>query len=218
MTEEPGLRQRKKRRTRQALIEAALRLFTEQGYERTTLHQIAAAADISTRTFFSYFASKEDVVFFDFEPRRRHALAIISDRAPGENLSTLLSRTVRGITTDRDTGVDLLFALAPVRDALVATVPALQARELHLTFALQRDLADALTEVFAGELTPLDAMTAIGALSGAQQLVASVVLENGGSTEDLHAAITRTTDIVLDGLRRLDHHQEAPDSTTDPGR
>lgn len=60
-----GLREKKKQRTRRAIQEQALRLFGQQGYENTTVKQIADAADVSERTFFRYFPTKEDVVLWD---------------------------------------------------------------------------------------------------------------------------------------------------------
>ncbi|MFJ3707260.1 MULTISPECIES: TetR/AcrR family transcriptional regulator [unclassified Streptomyces] len=58
-----GLRERKKQRTREALLRVALELFTTKGYERTTVDEITEAVQVSQRTFFRYFANKEEVAF-----------------------------------------------------------------------------------------------------------------------------------------------------------
>src|ERR1700761_3577967 len=70
-----GLRERKKARTRATIRREALRLFREQGYQATTVEQVAAAAEVSPSTFFRYFPTKEDVVLQDeMEPRLAEAI------------------------------------------------------------------------------------------------------------------------------------------------
>src|ERR1700746_1078832 len=79
-----GLRERKKARTREALQESAMARFATQGFEGTTVEEIAEACEVSPRTFFRYFATKEDVLFVDAAVRRERLLAVIAERPPGE--------------------------------------------------------------------------------------------------------------------------------------
>jgi len=84
MNLQPGLRERKKQRTRETIARAAHELFAERGYHATTLPDIAQAADVSTRTIFAYFASKEDILFSDF-PLMKDALAqALAERPEGK--------------------------------------------------------------------------------------------------------------------------------------
>ncbi|MEU3412899.1 MULTISPECIES: TetR/AcrR family transcriptional regulator [unclassified Streptomyces] len=78
------LRERKKRRTRESLLRAALELFTTQGYERTTVDEIAEAVDVSQRTFFRYFAGKEDVAFAVQDMAEAAFVAAVRTRPPHE--------------------------------------------------------------------------------------------------------------------------------------
>jgi AcrR family transcriptional regulator len=122
-----GRRERKKSRTRQDLVEAATRLFATQGYGNTTIEQITELADVSTRTFFRHFASKEDVLF----PRRYHTEALLAAVADQPETSSDL----RAI---RDGLIGLLaFDETALRGALlfrkaVRSDPALEGRDLAM--------------------------------------------------------------------------------------
>jgi AcrR family transcriptional regulator len=89
-----GLRERKKQRTREQIIEAAMGLFAERGYHATTIADIAEAADVAPRTFFSYFPSKEAVVFHDVESELDGLAGALRDRLPGETAFDALRRWI----------------------------------------------------------------------------------------------------------------------------
>jgi AcrR family transcriptional regulator len=89
-----GLRERKKQRTREQIIEAAMALFAERGYQATTIADIATAADVAPRTFFSYFPSKEAVVFHDVDRNLEGLAGALRDRLPGETAFDALRRWI----------------------------------------------------------------------------------------------------------------------------
>jgi len=120
-----GLRERKKARTRASLREHALRLFAEQGYQATTVEQIAAAAEVSPSTFFRYFPTKEDLVLQDDMDTR--LMAAFEQQPPGLGPIAAVRAAVRQML-DSYTGADLDIIRESTR--LSMTVPEIRARAL----------------------------------------------------------------------------------------
>src|SRR5690349_5293999 len=83
MATTPGLRERKKQQTREALRRAAWELFAERGYDETTLADIADAAGVSTRTIFAYFPGKEDILFCPLQTMRDELVRALTERPAG---------------------------------------------------------------------------------------------------------------------------------------
>ena len=118
----PGLRERKKQKTREAIQREAMRLFQKHGYEETTIEQIAAGAEISPSTFFNYFPSKEDVVLYDaYDPM---LASLMLDRPADEPLSAGLRHVLQLMETIFTRDHDVILA----RAKLGMEVPALRAR------------------------------------------------------------------------------------------
>jgi AcrR family transcriptional regulator len=81
-----GLRQRKKRQTREAIAHAAMALFAEHGFDAVTVADVARAADVSEKTVFNHFATKEDLVLHGGEERRAALIAAIRTRPAGTSV------------------------------------------------------------------------------------------------------------------------------------
>jgi AcrR family transcriptional regulator len=80
--EASGLRERKKQRTRELIASTALELFAERGYHATTVADIAAAAEVSERTVFTYFHTKEEILFSDHAALQRRLTEALAERPP----------------------------------------------------------------------------------------------------------------------------------------
>ncbi|WP_344867257.1 TetR/AcrR family transcriptional regulator [Amycolatopsis ultiminotia] len=194
--------EQRKRRTRQLLIETALRLFAEQGYEQTTVAQIAAAADVATKTFFNHFPSKEDVVFADTRQRNTIPLQVIAERQPEDTVADLLTRSYQAMRADYQArGGEQHPTLMRAYTRLVLSVPNLQAKALHQVYDLQREVASALHEAFPDQLDPIKAAAVVGCLVGATQAAALTSLELGQSEDEFWAAMRCGLDTGLSGLR-----------------
>lgn len=94
---EEGLRERKKRERRAAIAAAALRLFDEQGFRDTTVTQIAEAADVSPRTVFTYFPTKEDLLFPDSAEMVESLSQALDEREDGTTTGDALRTWVKRV-------------------------------------------------------------------------------------------------------------------------
>jgi AcrR family transcriptional regulator len=139
---EAGLRERKKQRTREALIEAAFALFARNGFEATTIDEIAEAVEVSPRTFFRYFATKEDVVLLTIEESIRAMYREFAARPAAEPVVTALRHAIVAVTRAAEQGEGGLDAerFACVHELTKAN-PALTARTMEHTTAKLDGLA-----------------------------------------------------------------------------
>lgn len=157
-----GLRERKKRATRQAISNVATQLFTERGFENVTVAQIAVAANVAKMTVFNYFARKEDL-FFDREDESRElARAALAERPSRESPVDALRRLAHELVEKEHpfakfTGGSSRFWRT------VEQSPALQARAREMRDELVHDLAKLIAEA-VGDSRP-DALAQLAAAS-----------------------------------------------------
>ncbi len=171
-----GLRERKKARTRGAHRRHALRLFREQGYQRTTVEQIAAAAEVSPSTFFRYFPAKEDLILQDDMDTR---MAEAFERQPAD-LSPVAAfraaiREVAGSFSQAD-----LDALQETT-ALIMTEPEVRARATDEFARMITVMSEALARRTG---RPADDVTVRAMAGGFIGVILSVTLPMEGWTHD----------------------------------
>lgn len=148
MTE--SLRERKKQHTRQLIAEIARRRFAERGFERVTVAEIAREAEVSEKTVFNYFATKEDLVYWRLEAFEQELLDTIRERAEGESVLEAFGRFVRaprGLLGDHDE--QAREELAALTRTIVSS-PALRAREQQIFEGYTRSLAALLEQETRG--------------------------------------------------------------------
>jgi AcrR family transcriptional regulator len=166
MTQGPGLRERKKERTRREITETARRLFGERGFEAVTVAEVAAAAEVSEATVFNYFPSKEDLFFGGLEAFEEALLDAIRERSPGESALTAFGRFVtqpRGLLAAEDPdAVERLAATTRV----IEESPALLAREEKILAGFVDSLAELLREETSAKPEDLEPWVLANAMMG----------------------------------------------------
>ncbi len=160
-----GLRERKKRATRIAIRDAAMRLFDDQGFAGTTMDQIAEAADVSRATVFTYFPTKEEIVFGDGGA----AIESLAARLQGDHEGT--------VAVVREWLTELAGWFEPellLQHRLAREVPIVGARRLQLFGETERVIAVALEAELGHELAArLAAASLVAALRVAEETAAA---------------------------------------------
>jgi AcrR family transcriptional regulator len=180
----------------------AMRLFAENGYENTTVEQIAYAAAISPRTYFRYFPTKEDVVLWDeYDPI---AVDLFEARPEGESPA----ETLRAIIREAVAG---LYRRDPeqllVRARLLGSVPELRARMLEQQDSGNELLASLLARRHGRPVDDLGIRVLASAFGAAITIAVDAWQKEGGES-DLLELVERAIDALATGLRELE--AEAP--------
>ncbi|HZX39417.1 MAG TPA: TetR family transcriptional regulator [Streptomyces sp.] len=198
MSGEMGLRERKKRQTYQAISDAAIALFLKKGFDRVSVAEVAAAADISKPTLFRYFPAKEDLALHRFADHEDEAARVVAARPPGISpLDALHRHFLDGLErSDPVTGLNDDKGVLAYHRLLYGT-PSLVAR-LH---AYRGRSEDALTAALGGGLR---ARLAAGQIVAVQRILAE---ENwrriaaGESADAVRPAAVAAARLAFDQLR-----------------
>jgi AcrR family transcriptional regulator len=198
----PGLRERRKALTAAELEAAAYRLFGERGFENVTVDDIAAEADVSRRTFFRYFASKEDVLLADHFVQLARLREAMASRPEDEPIVTALRNSVLSLTSDFEERKEKVV----IRARIMRDTPSLQARSLvHQQLwenAMQEMVADRLGVDPVKDLRP----GVVAAAALAAMRVAFSIWLTAGCEPDVIALTTEALDLLDGGLGQL--HRE----------
>lgn len=188
-----GLRERKKAKTRDTLVRSALRQFAERGFEHVTVEEIAEDCEVSPRTFFRYFATKEDALFGDADEARERFLAALAEQPTDAGVLTALRGAVLTVAGELEHDRDLTL----LRQRVISANPALRGRSAER----YHGWTDAVTAElrkggWADRTSELDLRLAVAASATALSVATALWAEDGG-----HGDLTALLTDVLDRLR-----------------
>jgi AcrR family transcriptional regulator len=193
-----GLRERKKRETREALTRAAHELFVDRGYEETTLGEIADAAGVSTRTIFAYFPGKEDILFATVQTMLDAVVAALADRPTGTDALAALREFILS-SEHQKTELDCKLG------ELIAADPTLSSHKRARIAQLQEVLAAAIADDLGVGPDDLRPQVAAASLTAAFEVLERQERDPSAvpTSEEIAAAIEPVISFVRAGLQAL---------------
>jgi AcrR family transcriptional regulator len=191
-----GLRERKKAATRNALHGAALRLVAEHGLDGVSVDDIAARADVSPRTFFNYFATKDDAVLGLDPAELRRTADALAERPAGEPTV----ETMRAVQREQAAEMARETELWPLRLQVIEANPGLVGRLVTHFGEADRTLATAVAERTGTDVDADVLPTLLALTSGAVLRTALHRWLTGGFTDSLPRLVDEAWDLVGAGL------------------
>ncbi|MEU9617564.1 MULTISPECIES: TetR family transcriptional regulator [unclassified Streptomyces] len=209
MNQRMGLRERKKERTRETISETAVRLFLDKGFDQVSITEIAEAAEISRRTLFAYFPTKEDLVLHRFADHESEAARTVRARPAGQPpLDALRDAMLRALAArDPNTGLnDEPETMAFLR--MVTGTESLSARLTRYAVRGIDALAEALGQAGADPLVARLAAAQVVVVQRELALMNCACLARGESADDRYPEAVRAArqafDLLRDGLGARD--------------
>jgi AcrR family transcriptional regulator len=198
-----GLRERKKRETRESIARAALELFVQRGYDETTLADIAAAAGVSTRTIFAYFPGKEDILFTTIQELCDAGKRALAERPPGTDALTALREFILSPGHEK-TELDRKLG------RLITENPTLASHKRARIAQLQDALAAAIADDLGAGPDELRPQVAAASLTAAFELLERQErhLSSTPTNAEIAAAIDPVISFVRAGLQALPDRDE----------
>ncbi|MFD9425230.1 MULTISPECIES: TetR/AcrR family transcriptional regulator [unclassified Streptomyces] len=194
-----GLRERKKQLTYQAVSDAAIAMFLERGFDKVSVAEVAAAADISKPTLFRYFPTKEDLALHRFADHEDEAARVVAGRAHEETPLTALRRHFLAGLEERDPVTGLCDAPAVLAfHRLLYGTPALVAR----LYAYQGRSEAALAHALGGD--GVAERLAAGQIIAVLRILAEANwrrIDAGESAGQVYAGAVRAADLAFAQLR-----------------
>jgi AcrR family transcriptional regulator len=197
----PGLRERKKQKTRDTIIKVALDLFAEHGYEQTTIAEIANAAEVSPRTIFAYFPTKEDIVFCQLPETRERLEQALRERPDGATALDALRDFIAG-SLDSDPN-------AVLRKRILASDETLRRGERARSGPFEQLMVEAIAEDLHADPDDIRPQIVAAAAAAAFTTVRErdpAALPESDSLEQAMAAIDDVMDFLRGGLDALRQH------------
>ncbi len=204
-----GLRERKKRQTRQRISDVAIGLFVERGFDHVTIAEVAAAADVSVNTLYNYYEAKEDLVLPPDQASPQRLADIVRGRRPGESAARAVLDHLRDELRRRDRKVGLTAGFGRVF-GMMRAAPTLTARLEDLGRQMTEALAHVLAEETAaapGDQTPRLVASQIGWFHALLYGEIGRRIEAGEKPDEIAEAALELLDLVEEmlGERALDY-------------